>query len=167
MKKKISTTGLSGVNQEELASDQKTVWRGVISRRIAAGFPDRSPAQIRVLDVGTGPGFFAIILAELGYQVKAVDYTASMLEEAKHNAGALAKKIDFRQMNTEEVQRQDLSGVDVRCQLYFCPAVSVSGCDLQLSSRTGRDDRVSDTVQNFQELDSFQNGIIPWVEHPL
>ncbi|MDO5545085.1 MAG: class I SAM-dependent methyltransferase [Eubacteriales bacterium] len=96
-------SGYSGVNQEELSSDQKAVWRGVISRRIAARFPGRSPAQIRVLDVGTGPGFFAIILAELGYQVKAVDYTASMLEEAKRNAGALAEKIDFRQMNAEEL----------------------------------------------------------------
>ena len=99
----LRASGYSGVNQEELASDQKTVWRGIISRRIAARFPDRSPAQIRVLDVGTGPGFFAIILAELGYQVNAVDYTASMLEEAKGNAGALAKKIDFRQMNAEEL----------------------------------------------------------------
>ncbi len=60
-------SGYSGVNQEELASDQKTVWRGVISRRIAARFPGKKPSQIRVLDVGTGPGFFAIILAELGY----------------------------------------------------------------------------------------------------
>ena len=96
-------SGYSGVNQEELSSDQKTVWRSVISRRIAARFPGRSLAQIRVLDVGTGPGFFAIILAELGYQVTAVDYTASMLEEAKRNAGALAEKIDFRQMNAEEL----------------------------------------------------------------
>ena len=86
-----------------MASNQKTVWRGVVSRRIAARFPGKKPAQIRVLDVGTGPGFFAIILAELGYQVTAVDYTASMLEEAKGNAGALAKKIDFRQMNAEEL----------------------------------------------------------------
>lgn len=93
----------SGVNQEELATSQKTVWRGLISRRIAARFPNTNPKRIRVLDVGTGPGFFAIILAELGYQVTAVDYTASMLEEAKRNAGALAEKIDFRQMNAEEL----------------------------------------------------------------
>ena len=59
--------------------------------------------QPRVLDVGTGPGFFAIILAELGYQVTAVDYTASMLEEARRNAGALAGCIRFRQMNAEEL----------------------------------------------------------------
>ena len=96
-------SGYSGVNQEELASNQKTVWRGVISRRIAARFPGKKPSQIRVLDVGTGPGFFAIILAELGYQVTAVDYTASMLEEAKGNAGALAEKIDFRQKNAEKL----------------------------------------------------------------
>ena len=92
-------SGYSGVNQEELATDQKRIWGRTISQRIAARFPGRDPGSIRVLDVGTGPGFFAIILAELGYQVTAVDYTASMLEEAKGNAGALANNIDFRQMN--------------------------------------------------------------------
>lgn len=57
-----------------------------------------------MLDVGTGPGFFAIILAELGYQVTAVDYTASMLDAARRNAGALASRICFRQMNAEELR---------------------------------------------------------------
>lgn len=99
--------GYSGVNQEELASDQKTVWGRQISRRIAARFPGRAPSAIRVLDVGTGPGFFAIILARMGYQVTAVDYTASMLGEAMRNAGHLADKIDFRQMNAEELTFAD------------------------------------------------------------
>ena len=102
-------SGYSGVNQEELASRQKTVWGRTIAKRIAARFPGRKPSQIRVLDVGTGPGFFAIILAEMGYQVTAVDYTSSMLEEAGRNAGALAGKIDFRQMNAEELLFQDHS----------------------------------------------------------
>ena len=96
-------SGYSGVNQEELATDQKQVWGRTISERIAARFPGRKPGSIRVLDVGTGPGFFAIILAEMGYRVTAVDYTASMLEEAKGNAGALADRIDFLQMNAEEL----------------------------------------------------------------
>ena len=104
--------GYSAVNQEELAGDQKAVWRGVISDRIAAHLPEKRPEEIRVLDVGTGPGFFAILLAELGYQVTAVDYTASMLDEARHNAGTLARQICFRQMNAEELQaagvREDL-----------------------------------------------------------
>ena len=76
-------SGYSAVNQEELATDQKAVWRGVIAGKIAGNHPGKRPDEIRVLDVGTGPGFFAIILAELGYQVTAVDYTASMLEEAR------------------------------------------------------------------------------------
>lgn len=98
--------GYSTVNQEELASDQRSVWRGVISGKIAARFPGRRPNEIKVLDVGTGPGFFAIILAELGYQVTAVDYTASMLREARRNAGLLADRIHFQQMNAEELSFQ-------------------------------------------------------------
>jgi len=101
--------GYSGVNQEELATDQKQVWGRTISRKIAARFPGRAPESLRVLDVGTGPGFFAILLAGMGYQVTAVDYTASMLAEAKHNAGALADKIRFRQMNAEELSFADHS----------------------------------------------------------
>lgn len=98
-------SGYSGVNQEELASRQKQVWRETITRRIAARFPGRRPESIRVLDVGTGPGFFAIILAEMGFRVTAVDYTASMLAEARRNAGTLP--IDFLQMNAEELAFTD------------------------------------------------------------
>lgn len=50
-------SGYSTVNQEELASDQKSVWRSVISSKIFARFPNRRPEEIKVLDVGTGPGF--------------------------------------------------------------------------------------------------------------
>ena len=102
-------SGYSTVNQEELASDQKSVWRGVISGRISAIFPDKRPEEIEILDVGTGPGFFAIILAELGYQITAVDYTASMLHEARRNAGPLAERIQFQQMNAEELRFQPAS----------------------------------------------------------
>ena len=58
--------------------------------------------ETKVLDIGTGPGFFAIILAEAGYQVTAVDYTEEMLKEAKKNAGNLAGKICWKQMNAQE-----------------------------------------------------------------
>ena len=102
-------SGYSGVNQEELATAQKHIWGAALYERIAARFPGRKPGSIRVLDVGTGPGFFAIILARMGYQVTAVDYTASMLEEARRNAGALADKIDFHQMNAEELMFADYS----------------------------------------------------------
>lgn len=91
----------STVNQEELGSAQRQVWRGAIARRIRGHFGDAAPETLRILDVGTGPGFFAIILAEMGYQVTAVDYTAAMLRQARANAGALAGKINFLQMDAE------------------------------------------------------------------
>lgn len=97
------TEGYSNVNQEELASDQKKVWSRVLVKKITAHFPEKTPEEIRILDIGTGPGFFAVILAELGYQVSAVDYTASMLEAARKNAGKMAEKIRFQQMNAEEL----------------------------------------------------------------
>ena len=103
------TPGYSGVNQEELATNQRLVWRNVITERIQAKFPGKAPGKIKVLDVGTGPGFFAIILAEQGYFVTAVDYTKTMLEAAMQNAGALAEKITFLQMNAEELTFPDNS----------------------------------------------------------
>ncbi len=103
------TPGYLEVNQGELASRQRAVWSSVISQRIAARFPGKTPDQIKVLDVGTGPGFFAVILTELGYRVAAVDYTASMLKAAKENAGSLAAQISFYQMNAEELDFPDNS----------------------------------------------------------
>ncbi len=101
--------GYSDVNKAELRTGQRRVWSGVLDGKIRAYFAGRARADIRVLDIGTGPGFFAIILAELGYAVTAVDYTAAMLEQAAANAGALGRLIDFRQMNAEELTFADAS----------------------------------------------------------
>lgn len=97
----------SDVNQEELSGSQHSVWSRVIDQRIQSHFGNRSRDQIRLLDVGTGPGFFAIILAELGYQVTAVDYTEAMLNQARKNAGPLASIIDFRRMDAEQLTFPD------------------------------------------------------------
>ena len=93
--------GYSEVNQNELRTAQREVWRRELKSHIRRQFPNRAPASIRVLEVGTGPGFFAILLAELGYDVTAIDLTPAMLAEAKKNAGALAEKITFLEMNAE------------------------------------------------------------------
>ena len=71
------------VNRKELATAQRRIWTQTLDVRIQARFPDRARSSIRVLDVGTGPGFFAVILNALGYAVTAVDYTDAMLNEAR------------------------------------------------------------------------------------
>ena len=60
-----------------------------------------------MLEVGTGPGFFAILLCELGYDVTAIDLTPAMLKEAKKNAGALADGIRWMEMNAEALDFAD------------------------------------------------------------
>lgn len=97
----------SEVNREELATDQRAVWRRTIVRQIEARYPGRKPDAISVLEVGTGPGFFAILLAEAGYRVTAIDLTPSMLEEARRNAGALGRRIRFMEMNAQALGFRD------------------------------------------------------------
>lgn len=50
---------------------------------------------LRVLDIGTGPGFFAINLALAGHDVTAVDVTEEMLQYAGENAESYGAKVDF------------------------------------------------------------------------
>ena len=93
----------SEINREELSNGRHRRWKECLHSEIAAHFPDRAPETIRVLDAGTGPGIFAILLAELGCNVTAIDLTKAMLEEAKINAGELADRIRFTEMNAEEL----------------------------------------------------------------
>jgi ubiquinone/menaquinone biosynthesis C-methylase UbiE len=99
----------SEVNQLELATQQRQKWSDCLHAEIARQFPDSVPGSLRVLEVGTGPGFFAILLRELGYDVTAIDLTPAMLTEAKKNAGELAGKIRWMEMNAEALDFADAS----------------------------------------------------------
>ncbi|MDO3410327.1 methyltransferase domain-containing protein [Saccharibacillus sp. CPCC 101409] len=52
-------------------------------KRLSEGLGERT-AQ-RVLDVGTGPGFFSILLSRMGHRPEAVDASPGMVERAKRN----------------------------------------------------------------------------------
>lgn len=95
--------GYSQVNQGELATQQRRIWLENLREHL----PDKKPEDVKILDIGTGPGFFAIILAQAGYQVTAVDYTEEMLKEARHNAGELAEKIQWLQMDAQNLDFPD------------------------------------------------------------
>lgn len=101
--------GYSKVNQEELSTAQKNTWRNCLVHEIRSHFPNRQTSDIHVLDIGTGPGFFSILLAEAGFRMTAIDLTPAMLNEARHNAGALADRICFMEMNAEQLTFEDQS----------------------------------------------------------
>ncbi len=93
------SSGYSTVNKDELAGEQAKRWLCCILEHTAIE-PDKN---YKVLDIGTGPGFFSIILAKAGFTVTAIDVTENMLEEARQNAGTLADKIDFKIMDAENL----------------------------------------------------------------
>ena len=101
--------GQSQVNQRELESQQRCIWQRTLCQELQTHFPDRPHEMLRILDIGCGPGFFSIVLAEEGFAVTAIDLTSAMLQEAQMNAGLLAHKICFMEMNAEELSFPDHS----------------------------------------------------------
>lgn len=102
-------SGYSEVNKLELATGQRQRWKHCLREEIGKHFPHRAAKELRVLEIGTGPGFFAIILRELGLEVTAIDLTPAMLEEARKNAGFFADAITFLEMDAESLVFADNS----------------------------------------------------------
>ena len=55
----------------------------------------------KILDIGTGTGFFAFLLAALGHRVTGIDLTPEMVTEARRMAGVLEIPADFYVMDAE------------------------------------------------------------------
>lgn len=133
------TEGYSEVNEKELKGMQKKAWletleRGFFGKRSGKNedsennsvekevfeeefsekqHTDKYKDHLRILDIGTGPGFFPMILAEAGYHVTAIDYTPGMLEKAAENAakfiGEKSRNIEFKRMDAQALEFEDES----------------------------------------------------------
>ena len=102
------TEGYSEVNDKELEGMQKNAWLKVLE----AHFPPIEKDSLRILDIGTGPGFFPVILSQAGYHVTAVDYTAGMLEKARENAVIRGKECGQNLLEKIEFHRMDAQNLD-------------------------------------------------------
>lgn len=99
--------GYSEVNEKELAGSQREAWLHVLEEQ----FPEEKKEEMKILDIGTGPGFFPMILSEAGYTVAAVDYTEEMLEKAKENLGKYTKygleRVTLQRMDAQNLEFAD------------------------------------------------------------
>lgn len=93
----------SDQNVEEMNDYRRDLWRELILSHAPASQAD----SLRVLDVGTGPGFFAMNLALAGHRVSAVDVTEDMLRHARENARAYGADVDFRQYDGRTLPFED------------------------------------------------------------
>lgn len=68
--------------------------------------PDR---PLKILDIGTGAGFFPLILAPLGHAVTGIDLSGHMVQQARENCLAAGIRARFQKMNAQELDFADES----------------------------------------------------------
>ena len=86
------------VRKNELENEMGQRWLHEIERFLPEG------RSLDILDVGTGTGFFAILLAEKGHRVEGIDLTPAMLEEARWLAKQRNLDITFREMDAQNLE---------------------------------------------------------------
>ena len=89
------------VRKNELENEMGQRWLHEIERFLPEG------GSLDILDVGTGTGFFAILLAEKGHRVEGIDLTPAMLEEARRLAKQRNLDITFREMDAQNLAYPD------------------------------------------------------------
>lgn len=83
------------LRQREFASEKHEQWLAELERYLPPG------RKLDILDIGTGTGFFAFLLAERGHRVTGIDLTPDMIMEAKKTAGRIGLSPDFYIMDGE------------------------------------------------------------------
>ena len=89
------------VRLNELQDPISGRWLAEIGRYLPEGRP------LRILDVGTGTGYFAILLAQAGHELTGIDLTLAMLAEAEETTAKLGLAIDFRRMDAQATEFPD------------------------------------------------------------
>lgn len=92
----------AAVRRSELENDLSRRWLCEIEKRIGG------KAQ-RVLDVGTGTGYFAVLLSDCGHDVTGIDLTPAMIEEARLLAKEHGSRAQFEVGDAQALRYDDAS----------------------------------------------------------
>jgi len=93
----------SDVRRRELEGPDAALWQHLLEHHLPQG------RLLRVLDVGTGAGFFAVLLTRMGHEVTGIDMSAGMIDEAQKTLAAFGCRADFRKMNAQQLDFSDES----------------------------------------------------------
>lgn len=98
----LRANGFSLAVEEELKTETGMRWKEIFQEYI-------KKERAKVLDDGTGAGFFPVILSSLGHQVTAIDYSDEMVEQAKRRFADLGLAVNVQQMDAQHLQFADES----------------------------------------------------------
>jgi ubiquinone/menaquinone biosynthesis C-methylase UbiE len=98
-----SSNNYSNIIKEELNSFKKKAWTDIILNNAGKN------TKMDILDVGTGPGFFTIIMSQVGNNVTAIDCTEAMINEARANAKSEGVTASFRVSDGQNLEFDDES----------------------------------------------------------
>ena len=79
---------------------ERLAWQEILTETLGRGC-------LRVLDVGTGPGIVANLLADLSHEVMGIDASGKMLKNAQENSAALHHSLEFVQGDGENLPFED------------------------------------------------------------
>lgn len=99
----VRTKDFSAVRMNELHGEISNRWIAELRERLPKG------RSLRILDAGTGTGYFSILLAKEGHRLTGIDLTPSMLEEARKTAAFYDVSISFEEMDVQETTFEDES----------------------------------------------------------
>lgn len=88
---------------KEFSSDKHSLWLEEFKKYIPMD------KQLKILDLGTGTGFFAFLLAAEGHCVTGIDLTEGMIEEANRTSALLDIPVSFRMMDAENPEFEHTS----------------------------------------------------------
>lgn len=91
------------LHMRELRNDISQRWE----REILANLPQGQP--LTILDIGTGTGYFALLLSQHGYTVTGIDLTEKMILEARRTAKVISSPATFLIMDAENLTFEDSS----------------------------------------------------------
>ena len=80
---------------------EKEMWRKGMAELLG---PDKN---LMILDIGTGTGFLALLLAEMGYNVTGVDWAMAKIQKAKDKAAASKIYVNFEVQDAETLSFPD------------------------------------------------------------
>lgn len=88
----------SRVRMIEFNGISAAIWREILTKALPFG------DSLKILDVGTGAGFFAAILSSVGHKVIGVDMSAKMIDAAKKNLQELHLDAKFFKMDAQNLK---------------------------------------------------------------